>query len=147
MFTSSITVYGTIEAERDENALPQPDNPYGISKLVAEYIHRAWQERGADRNLLILRPGIIFGTREGANFTRLYKAIKGHYFFYPGRKDTRKAAIYVKDVAALCHKYGEKKQGLHIFNAVYPTAPTIETVCNEIAALIEKSPPKIVLPA
>lgn len=36
-----------------------------------------------------LRPG---------NFTRLYWAIRGHKFAYPGRKDTIKACIYVKEL-------------------------------------------------
>lgn len=32
------------------------------------------------------------------NFTRLYWAIRGHKFAYPGRKDTIKVCIYVKEL-------------------------------------------------
>ena len=32
------------------------------------------------------------------NFTRLFWAIRGHKFAYPGRKDTIKACIYVKEL-------------------------------------------------
>ncbi len=35
---------------------------------------------------------------ENGNFTRLYWAIRGHKFAYPGRKDTIKACIYVKEL-------------------------------------------------
>ena len=51
-----------------------------------------------DRQLLIVRPGVVFGKGENGNFTRLYWAIRGHKFAYPGRKDTIKACIYVKEL-------------------------------------------------
>ena len=50
------------------------------------------------RQLLIVRPGVVFGRGENGNFTRLYWAIRGHKFAYPGRKDTIKACIYVKEL-------------------------------------------------
>ena len=41
---------------------------------------------------------MVFGKGENGNFTRLYWAIRGHKFAYPGRKDTIKACIYVKEL-------------------------------------------------
>ena len=35
LFTSSIAPYGAGEEKKDENSLPMPNTPYGISKLVA----------------------------------------------------------------------------------------------------------------
>lgn len=147
VFTSSIAVYGASEEEKREDSLPMPDNPYGISKLVAEEIHKTWQASGPSKNLAILRPGIIFGAGEGANFTRLYKAIKGRYFFYPRRKDTRKACIYVKDVAALCCHFAEHRKGLQVFNTVYPESPPIGEICAEIASVIHRLAPRLTIPA
>jgi GlcNAc-P-P-Und epimerase len=103
VFTSSVAPYGASEELKTEESVPMPDNPYGSSKLSAEYIHRLWQQGDPNqRKLTILRPGIIFGKNEQANFTRLYNSLKKGYFFYPGRKDTRKACVYVKDVARAC---------------------------------------------
>lgn len=147
VFTSSISIYGTSEEEKVEDILPQPDNPYGISKLVAEHIHRTWQADDPTKNLHILRPGIIFGQDENANFTRLYRAIHGQYFFYPGRKDTRKACIYVKDMAALCYHFAEHMKGLQVFNTVYTEPPIISEICAGIAAVIHRRTPKLVVPA
>ena len=41
---------------------------------------------------------MVFGKGENGNFTKLYWAIRGHKFAYPGRKDTIKACIYVKEL-------------------------------------------------
>ncbi|MFC1542962.1 NAD-dependent epimerase/dehydratase family protein [Candidatus Neomarinimicrobiota bacterium] len=147
VFTSSIAVYGTSELVKTEETLTQPNNPYGISKLVAEKIHMTWQASVPERNLHILRPGIIFGKGENANFTRLYKAITGRYFFYPGRQDTLKASVYVKDVAAACYYFAENMDGMQLYNLCYPTPPTIAEICNTIASVIGVSPPRITVPA
>lgn len=99
VFTSSIAPYGAAEELKKETTLPTPNTAYGISKLVAEKIHEKWQNGDAEhRQLTIVRPGVVFGKGENGNFTRLYWAIRGHKFAYPGRKDTIKACIYVKEL-------------------------------------------------
>ena len=108
VFTSSIAPYGAAEDLKEESTLPTPNTPYGISKLVAEKIHIAWQAEGRcqmedgkvinDRKLTIVRPGVVFGKGENGNFTRLYWGIRKHTFAYPGRKDTIKACVYVKEL-------------------------------------------------
>lgn len=147
VFTSSISPYGKSEALKTETSIPQPDDEYGSSKLVAEYIHRGWQQKKPDeRNLTILRPGIIFGKNEQANFTRLYNSLKKGFFVYPGRKDTRKACIYVKDVARACIYFAAHPDGFQIFNLVYPEAPTIERICQAITNNTDAGPARFTMP-
>ena len=99
VFTSSIAPYGAAEELKKETTLPTPNTAYGISKLVAEKIHEKWQNGDAThRQLTIVRPGVVLGKGENGNTTRLYWAIRGHKFAYPGRKDTIKACIYVKEL-------------------------------------------------
>lgn len=99
VFTSSIAPYGAAEELKKETTLPTPNTAYGISKLVAEKIHEKWQNGDAThRQLTIVRPGVVFGKGENGNFTRLYWTIRGHKFAYPGRMDTIKACIYVKEL-------------------------------------------------
>ena len=99
VFISSIAPYGAAEQLKKETTLPTPNTAYGISKLVAEKIHEKWQNGDAEhRQLTIVCPGVVFGKGENGNFTRLYWAIRGHKFAYPGRKDTIKACIYVKEL-------------------------------------------------
>lgn len=129
VFTSSIAPYGAAEELKEETTLPTPNTPYGISKLVAEKIHIAWQAADADRHLTIARPGVVFGKGENGNFTRLYWGIRKHTFAYPGRKDTIKACIYVKElVNFMLWRAKEGKSGYELYNCCYEPAYTIEHI-------------------
>lgn len=147
VFTSSIAPYGVSEDLKTEVTLPMPNTPYGISKLTAEYIHKIWQaEKPYERKLIIVRPGVVFGKNEGGNFTRLYDSLKKGVFFYPGRKDTIKAAVYVKDVVRVLYETSIFEQsGLTTLNLTYSPAPTIETICQTIARVTNVAEPKVVL--
>jgi len=149
IFTSSIAPYGMREEERTENSLPMPTNAYGISKLVAEYIHRTWQaEKPDERCLIILRPGIVFGKGEGGNFSRLYSAMSKGLFFYPGRKDSKKASIYVKDLVRIMIEMVENaKPGVYLYNCCYPKPHSIEKICNSIADVTNVRKTNIVISA
>lgn len=127
VFTSSIAPYGASEQLKTESTLPTPNTPYGISKLVAEKIHIAWQKGGADRKLTIVRPGVVFGRGENGNFSRLYWGIRKHTFAYPGRKDTIKACIYVKElVRFILWNVEERNTSFDIYNCTFEPAYTIE---------------------
>lgn len=132
LFTSSIAPYGAGEEKKDENSLPMPNTPYGISKLVAEKIHEVWQAKDKSRELTIVRPGIVYGKGEHGNMTRLYWGQKKRYFFYTGRKDTIKSSIYVKDLVHF-FKYrmiDNDFAGVDIFNCTYEPAFTIQETCE-----------------
>ena len=129
VFTSSIAPYGASEELKKEDTLPTPNTAYGISKLVAEKIHIAWQKGGADRKLTIVRPGVVFGRGENGNFSRLYWGIRKHTFAYPGRKDTIKACVYVKElVRFILWNVEERKTLFDIFNCTFEPAYTIEQI-------------------
>ena len=98
VFTSSIAPYGPSEDVKNESSLPVPETPYGSSKLAAEKIHQGWQAASANRKLLILRPGVVFGPGEGGNVTRLLRSLLKGYFVYMGNRRTRKAGGYVKEL-------------------------------------------------
>jgi nucleoside-diphosphate-sugar epimerase len=149
VFTSSIAVYGAYEEQKNEETLPMPDIPYGISKLNAEYIHKLWQkEDPSNRRLIIIRPGVVFGKHENGNFTRLINSLSKGYFFYPGRKDTRKGCIYVKDLVDLMiNRVLEVKSGIEIVNASYHPSPELSKIVNTIKYLTKKEWPTIMLPS
>lgn len=149
LFTSSIATYGIYEAQKSESTVPMPNIPYGISKLTAEYIHKLWQQEDPEnRRLIILRPGVVFGHKERGNFTRLINATKKNRFFYPGRKDTIKACIYVKDLAqAMVDMLREEPNGVVTYNMTYEPSPRIDKICEVIAEEGKMKKPSIVLPA
>lgn len=100
VFTSSIAVYGTEKVgPKTEDTTPEPNSPYGESKLAAEKIHREWVNQNSERKLLIVRPGVIFGTGEGGNITRMIRGIRGGYFVFLGNQNVVKSGGYVKELA------------------------------------------------
>jgi nucleoside-diphosphate-sugar epimerase len=131
VFTSSISPYGASEEQKTEETLPTPNTPYGISKLVAEHIHKEWAASSPEHFLSIARPGIVFGKGENGNMTRLYKALKKRRFAYAGRKDTIKASIYVKDLARILMEMAEKpKEQVQTYNCTYFPAPNIQKIAE-----------------
>lgn len=130
VFTSSIAPYGAAEEMKEETTLPTPNTPYGISKLVAEKIHQTWQNKDVERELTIVRPGVVFGKGENGNFTRLYWGIRKRRFMYPGRKDTIKACIYVKELVRFMLYELEKENhaGVELYNCTFEPAFTIEQI-------------------
>lgn len=134
LFTSSIAPYGPSEELKKEDTLPTPNSPYGISKLVAEKIHDKWVVQDSERELTIVRPGIVYGKGEHGNMTRLYWGQRKRYFFYTGRKDTVKACIYVKELVRF-FKYrmlDNSFKGCDVFNCTFEPAFTIEEICQTI---------------
>lgn len=137
VFTSSIAPYGAAEELKEEATLPTPNTAYGISKNVAEKVHMMWEAKGEGRELTIVRPGVVFGKGENGNFTRLYWGIKKHTFAYPGRKDTIKACVYVKELVRfmLWRLDNYANDGSHdacIFNCTFEPAYTIEEIVKTI---------------
>jgi nucleoside-diphosphate-sugar epimerase len=156
LFTSSISPYGLSKEMRDESSIPNPNSPYGSSKLVAEKIHQIWQAKDPKNRILqIVRPGVVFGPGECGNVSRLIKAVLHRYFFYMGNKNTRKAGVYVKE---LCHaiwwelnRQKKTKNHVSLFNMSMNPGPSIQdyvqTVCNvaKVKRFIPSVPFKLLL--
>jgi nucleoside-diphosphate-sugar epimerase len=137
LFTSSIAPYGPSEDCKTEESLPMPTTPYGISKLVAEKIHLAWQAEDPGRRLSIVRPGIVFGKHERGNFTRLYNALDRGLFAYPGRRDTLKAAIYVKDLVRVMDEMVRAPRApVQLYNGCLPNPPRIDEIVETMQQVI-----------
>ena len=138
IFTSSISPYGIEDKLKDEDTVPCPNTPYGSSKLAAEKIHIAWQNRDIkNRVLTIVRPGVVFGKGEGGNMSRLVKLIHKNFFFYMGNKDTRKAGIYVKElVNQILWVHGKQVKNklpkITLFNSTMWPNPSISDYVNNI---------------
>lgn len=107
-------------------------NIRGAENVVAfaEKIHEKWQNGDAAHlQLTIVRPGVVFGKGENGNFTRLYWAIRGHKFAYPGRKDTIKACIYIKElVRFMLYRLEHHEHGVELYNCCFEPAYTIQHI-------------------
>ena len=151
IFTSSISPYGIEDKLKIEDTIPCPNTPYGSSKLAAEKIHIAWQNRDIkNRVLTIVRPGVVFGKGEGGNMSRLVKLIHKNFFFYMSNKDTRKAGIYVKELVNQImwthdKQIKNKLPKIALFNATMWPNPSISDYVNNVksAANIKSFVPNV----
>jgi nucleoside-diphosphate-sugar epimerase len=96
LFTSSIAVYGPTSGPTSETSPLYPVSPYGISKLAAELIHEAWRRADQERQLLVCRPGVVYGPGDPGNILRMIRAVKAGGFVFPGSKKLRKSYAYIE---------------------------------------------------
>lgn len=137
LFTSSISPYEVSNDVKYESTTPKPNSAYGNSKLIAEKIHEIWQkENQFSRNLIIFRPGVIYGPSEKGNVSRMIHGIKNNYFFYLGNKNTVKSSIYIKELCRIFEWALDliQKNELHYlkYNATQIKNPTILDFGNSI---------------
>ena len=137
VFTSTTMVFRAGEKRMCEASLTAPDTAYGMSKVLAEVLLGGWAQADTGRRLRIVRPGVVFGRGEGANFTRLYYALKRRRFVYVGRRDTIKGCIYVKDVVEFLRYVSTDPGERTVYNLVYPDPMTIETICRTIGEVFQ----------
>jgi nucleoside-diphosphate-sugar epimerase len=138
VFTSSISVYGASEDQKDETSLPDPNSAYGWSKLLSEGVFISWHNATPGSRLLIVRPAVVFGEGENGNFTRLAKLLARGVFVYPGRKDTVKACIYVKDLLDYIEEMWERGERLTLFNGAYAERYQLHQVVAEMKKYFPK---------
>lgn len=139
IFTSSISVYGPSEEQKDEDSPPDPNSAYGWSKLLAEDIFRSWYNSSQGAQLLIVRPAVVFGEGEGGNFTRLAQLLAKGIFVYPGRRDTVKACIYVKDLLDYIDVMLGKNEPFILFNGCYAERYELQQVVAELRRYFPRS--------
>ncbi|MBS1533437.1 MAG: NAD(P)-dependent oxidoreductase [Bacteroidetes bacterium] len=94
-FTSSIAPYGKSKEVRSESSMLYPETPYGISKSMAELIHKTWLNNHPERRLIIVRPSVIYGPKDPGNIYRTIKALKKGIFVLPDGGNVIKAYGYV----------------------------------------------------
>lgn len=132
VFTSTMMVYRAGEVRRTEESITSPDTAYGISKLLAEKALLAWEAGDADRELKIVRPAVVFGENENANFTRLHRSIKRGIFPYVGKSSTIKANVYVKELAMFIQFLLNTRTQHTIYNLSFPENYTMKRIISEI---------------
>lgn len=128
-FTSSIAPYGKSLHKRTESSTLYPETAYGISKAMAEQIHKQWLAEDESRRLIIVRPSVIFGPKDPGNVYRMIKALKKGTFVLPNGGKVIKAYGYIFGLVESMVFTMKKKDPLIIYNyAENPLVPLNEMV-------------------
>lgn len=147
IFASSGATYGTpARLPIDEEVDQRPESPYGITKMIAEYYLRYWQEAHG-LTYTALRYGNVYGPRQDPNgeagviaiFAKRFLKHESIRIDWDGEQ--QKDYVYVKDVARanlLALDHGDNDifcigtgQGTSV-NAIYKTLETIIGYTPEI---------------
>lgn len=119
VFTSSVAVYGHQHGEPDESAPHKPIGPYGETKSQAEDVYRDWQaKKPQERNLVIVRPTVVFGPTNRGNVHVLMDQITKGHFIMIGDGTNRKSMAFVGNVSAFLNYTLSLPQGYHVFNYI-----------------------------
>lgn len=146
IFTSTMMVHRAADEQMTEKSMTAPDTAYGGSKLLAEKELEIWKSKSDDRLLKIIRPAVVFGKNENANFTRLYASLKKGFFPYVGRNTTVKSNIYVKEVVMFIHYLLHHPTTNHLFNFAFPEKSDMKTIIASFCKTFGFNPFTPVLP-
>jgi UDP-glucose 4-epimerase len=140
VFTSSIAVYGQGQTPMTEDMIPQPEDPYGVSKYATELDLRAAHEMfGLD--YIVFRPHNVYGERQ--NIADKYRnvigifmnqVLQGQPMTVFGDGSQTRAFSYVDDVAPIIARSplvpGARNQA---FNVGADVPYTVNTLAEEVA--------------
>jgi UDP-glucose 4-epimerase len=154
VFTSSIAVYGAGQVPMTEDQVPQPEDPYGISKYAVELDLRAAHEMfGLDYT--VFRPHNVYGERQ--NIADRYRNVIGIFMnnvlqgkalpVFGDGKQTR-AFSHIADVAPIIARAPLVEASRNeVFNIGADQPYTILELVNEIADAFGLEPQVEHLPA
>lgn len=146
VFFSSVAVYGNNQTPSTVEMPPNPNLPYGESKLAGEKVLKAWASEDANRKVLIIRPALVYGERNVANMYRLIDQINRGRYFHIGKGENVKSIAYVKNIVDVTTKLlKDLKPGVHIYNYADSPHLTSRKIAETIAGALKKKNP-ITLP-
>jgi len=142
VFTSSIAVYGRNQLPMSEDAVPQPEDPYGIAKYAVELDLREAHEMFG-MNHVIFRPHNVYG--ENQNIGDRYRNVIGIFMnqimqgqpmsVFGDGKQTR-AFSYIDDVAPVIAASASRPE---CYNQVFNVGADKAYSVLELAQVVAKT--------
>ena len=139
VFTSSIAVYGRNQTPMVEELVPQPEDPYGISKYAMELDLRAAKEMFG-LNSVIFRPHNVYGERQNIgdpyrNVIGIFmrQILTGKPLTIFGDGEQVRAFSYIDDVAPIIAASVDRPD---TWNEVYNIGADKPWTVNELATTV-----------
>lgn len=146
IFISTVkAVADTIEGELTEETVPNPETPYGKSKLKAEkYILS--QQLSEDKRVYILRPCMIHGPSNKGNLNLLYKFISKGIPYPLGNYNNKRSFVSVENLCFIIQKLIEKDIKSGIYNVADDDPLSTKKLVKLIGETIDKPAKVLNLP-
>ncbi|MFZ5972410.1 MAG: NAD-dependent epimerase/dehydratase family protein [Bacteroidota bacterium] len=139
VFYSSVAVYGIRDQISTEDMTPEPDGPYGASKLAGEKVLMKWASEDPSRSVVIVRPTLVYGPNNKANMFNLIRQIDSGLYFHLGKAANIKSIAYVENlVKATLFLMERMKPGVAIYNYADEPQLTARMIGEAIAAALGK---------
>lgn len=138
VFISSVSVYGLEMGYKiDENHPLGAKDPFGLSKIQAEYLVLEWCKK---YNIVctILRLPLIAGANPPGNLGDMIKGIKKGYYFNIKKQNVRKSVVLAEDVAKSIVEIASIGG---IYNLTDGYHPSLTEISNCISAQLRKRQP------
>jgi UDP-glucose 4-epimerase len=141
VFTSSIAVYGAGQLPMTEQTVPQPEDPYGISKYAVEMDLKAAHEMFG-LNYIVFRPHNVYG--ENQNIGDKYRNVIGIFMnqIMQGKQLTvfgdgtqTRAFSYIDDVAIPIAKCVNTKEA---YNEIFNIGADKPYSVNELVTVVSE---------
>ena len=141
VFYSSVAVYGNNEVPSSERMKPNPANDYGDSKLMAEQVLKEWAAADSERQVLIMRPVVVYGERNVANMYRLIQQIQKGRYFHIGKAENIKSIAYVRNIVeATLFLMNRMQSGVAIYNYADEPQMSIRETADTIVKALGRKP-------
>lgn len=128
---STVAVYGKSAGEQiAEEAITQPLDPYGQSKLAAENLVREWCNKNKIPCLIMRLPLIVDKDAPG-NMRSLINGIKRKRYVSIGDGGARKSAVYAHDIAGFVHGSNGLSGTYNFTDGHDPSFRELETIISE----------------
>lgn len=116
IFLSSVkAVADKTDEVLDENAVPDPKTPYGISKLKAErFLQQYMQTSGI--GVVILRPCMIYGPGNKGNLNLLYQLVKKGIPWPLGAFENQRSFLFIDNLAFIVREIIDQQIPSGIFH-------------------------------
>lgn len=134
IFTSSVAVYGFAEPGTDERGAIEPFNEYGRTKFEAENRLREWHSEG-QRELIIVRPTVIFGEGNRGNVYNLLNQIASGNFLMVGNGKNKKSMAYIGNIVVFLETCINSDKTYGIYN--YTDSPDLSM--GELVSKVRKA--------
>jgi UDP-glucose 4-epimerase len=154
VFTSSIAVYGAGQVPMQEDMIPRPEDPYGISKYAVELdLEAAHKMFGL--NYIIFRPHNVYGERQNIgdpyrNVVGIFmnQILQGKPCTIFGNGEQTRAFTHIADVVPVIAKAPFWSDAYnHVFNIGADIPYTVNNLLHNVQAAMGRKTGAIHLPA